>query len=151
MPYCSVDRSQDVCSKCHCSKICCVSGIEEMGSWNSVNFQILSVFFRTKYYNIMEGTLIGGIREQSAEEDILAELGRRTGPGRIFSWVVPWLVPLIKSYSVYKIVNMNCMWKACVTMDESGDAYGSLEGKPMEKGQLVRIRYSWENNIGMVI
>jgi len=36
-------------------------------------------------------------------------------------------------------------------MDESGDAYGSLEGKPMEKGQLVRIRYSWENNIGMVI
>ena len=46
---------------------------------------------------------------------------------------------------------MNYMWKACVTMGESGDAYGSLEGKPMGKGQLVRPRRRCENNIEMDI
>jgi len=32
----------------------------------------------------MGGTLIGANQEQNSEEGILVELGRRTGPGRIF-------------------------------------------------------------------
>ena len=48
-----------------------------------LHFHILSVFFHTKQYNKMEGTLVGVNQGHSSEEDILAELGRRTGPGRI--------------------------------------------------------------------
>jgi len=42
------------------------------------------VFSTTKQCNKMDGTLIGVIREQSTEEDIRSNLGRRTVPGRIF-------------------------------------------------------------------